>query len=237
MYLRLAVGVMAVSLNASAGSAVRPPQAPAAVPASAVVSLAETGWQFVLASIGAPAPEDVSRITLKFTEKLVVASSGCNSGRGAFALEGGALVVGNLATTMMACVGPMEKWEPAFFAFLSSKPAARRAGDELELRSAQGEIRFRAMLMPSAAAVQKFVYVASERKPCTGEGRMECLQIRENPTDPWQLYHGEIIGFTHEPGIEYRLRILEDQVANPPAGASSKRWFLDLVVEQKVVKR
>jgi hypothetical protein len=66
---------------------------------------------------------------------------------------------------------------------------------------------------------------------------MECLQIRENPTDPWQLYYGEITGFTHEPGIEYRLRILEDQVANPPAGASSKRWFLDLVVEQKVVKR
>jgi heat shock protein HslJ len=224
-------------LNACASSAVAQPKAQAAVPPAAVASLAETGWQFVGASIGAPAPENVSGITLKFAEKLVVASSGCNSGRGAYALEGGALVVGNLATTMMACAGPMEKWEPAFFAFLSSKPAVTRAGDGLVLTSAQGEMRFHAMLMPSAAAVQKFVHVASERKPCTGEGRMECLQIRENPTDPWQLFHGEIIGFTHEPGIEYRLRILEDQVANPPAGASSKRWFLDLVVEQKVVKR
>jgi hypothetical protein len=56
--------------------------------------------------------------------------------------------------------------------------------------------------------------------------------VRESPEGPWQLFYGEIIGFSYEPGIEYRLRILEDDVPNPPADGSSRRWFLDLVVEQ-----
>ena len=64
---------------------------------------------------------------------------------------------------------------------------------------------------------------------------MQCLQVRDSPEQAWRLHYGEIAGFTHELGIEYRLRILEDEVPNPPADASSKRWFLDLVVEQRVV--
>lgn len=71
---------------------------------------------------------------------------------------------------------------------------------------------------PSAAAVQKLVYVADERAPCTGETPMHCLQVRDSPDRPWRLHFGEIIRFTPEPGIESRLRILEDTVENPPAG-------------------
>ena len=54
--------------------------------------------------------------------------------------------------------------------------------------------------------------------------------------EPWRLHDGEIVGFTPEPGVEYRLRILEDTVEHPPADGSSKRWFLDLVVNQRVVR-
>lgn len=90
---------------------------------------------------------------------------------------------------------------------------------------------------PSASAVQKLVYVAAERAPCTGVAPMLCLQVRDSPDQPWRLHYGEIIGFTPEPGVEYRLRILEDTVENPPADGSSKRWFLDLVVEQRDVGR
>ena len=66
---------------------------------------------------------------------------------------------------------------------------------------------------------------------------MLCLQVRDSPDQPWRLQYGEIIGFTPEPGVEYRMRILEETGENPPADGSSKRWFLHLVVEQRDVGR
>jgi hypothetical protein len=90
--------------------------------------------------------------------------------------------------------------------------------------------------VPSAAAVQKSIDVAADRAPCVGVAPMQCLQVRDGPEQPWRLFYGEIIGFTHESGVEYRLRILEDDVPNPPADGSAKRWFLDQVVEQRVVR-
>ena len=92
-----------------------------------------------------------------------------------------------------------------------------------------------AELRPSAQAVPKSIYVAPNRRSCTGVAPMRCLQIREQPTDPWRLYYGQIIGFSHEAGFEYQLRILEDVVPNPPADGDDKRWFLDRVVEQRYV--
>ncbi len=64
---------------------------------------------------------------------------------------------------------------------------------------------------------------------------MECLQIREDKEAPWTLFYDSIEGFEPEPGIAYRLRVKEFDVENPPADASSKRWVLDMVVEQEVV--
>lgn len=66
---------------------------------------------------------------------------------------------------------------------------------------------------------------------------MTCLQVREKESDPWQLHYFGIAGFEPQPGIEYRLRIIEEKVKNPPADASSIRWTLDQVVEQRVVGR
>ncbi|QIY81904.1 DUF4377 domain-containing protein [Chromobacterium violaceum] len=83
----------------------------------------------------------------------------------------------------------------------------------------------------------KFIYVAAERKPCTGVAPMRCLQVRADKAKPWELHYGEIEGFQPEPGIAYRLRIKEVKVDNPPADASSIRWILDMVVEQEVVKK
>lgn len=202
-----------------------------------VTSLAGTGWRLVNASIGVPTPDDVSRIALRFVGERLSAASGCNSGTAGYTLAGGALVVQLFATTRKACLPPWDQWETAFFRFLASKPAVTREGENLILVSPGGTMRFRSMPVPSAAAVQKFIYVAAERKPCSGVAPMDCLQVRDKETDPWRLHYGEIIGFTHVPGIEYRLRILEDAVPNPPADGAATRWFLDVIVEQRVVKR
>ena len=83
----------------------------------------------------------------------------------------------------------------------------------------------------------KFVYVSAETKPCTGVAPMQCLQIREDKSAPWTLFYDQIEGFTPEPGIAYRLRIKEFDRPNPPADASSKRWVLDMIIEQTVVDK
>jgi heat shock protein HslJ len=217
----------------------------AAQPGATVASpgLDRTRWALVDSQLASPPPEPADRVRLEFREGRLSADSGCNKGTGAFRIQGDALVVEQMATTRSACVGPAAAYEAVFFAFLGAHPRIRfeADGDELVLvgtGSAAGSLRFRAQPMPSANAVQKFIYVAAERVPCRGVSTTtgDCLQVRATPDEPWRAFNGEIIGFTPEPGIEYRLRVLEDPVPNPPADASSRRWYLDLVVEQKVVK-
>ena len=49
------------------------------------------------------------------------------------------------------------------------------------------------------------------------------------------LNHSEIGGLRDEPGIECRLRILENEAPNLPADASSTHWLLGFAVGQRVV--
>lgn len=64
-----------------------------------------------------------------------------------------------------------------------------------------------------------------------------CYQVRDSASQPWQLWHGEIAGFNFQPGMRYRLRVVEVEDPNPPADPSGLRWVLDRGVEQKIVRR
>ncbi|RMC34356.1 DUF4377 domain-containing protein [Paracoccus alkanivorans] len=79
------------------------------------------------------------------------------------------------------------------------------------------------------------IYVAPQKVPCTGVGPILCLQTRETPDQPWQLFYGEIQGFDFRPGTEYRLRVIEEPVSNPPADSSAIRTTLDQVLEERKV--
>lgn len=86
--------------------------------------------------------------------------------------------------------------------------------------------------------VEKVVYVASEVSPCTaGVARTTCLQVRETESQPWELHYFGYEGFEHKPGVEYRLRVRGTPVANPPADASSVRWSLIEILDQKPAQR
>jgi len=130
---------------------------------------------------------------------------------------------------------------------LRSRPQVRLDGDKLLI----GEVAQQQVWQPVAAAAQpaapakpakpvaaagqtttRLIYVAPERRPCTGVAPMQCLQVRERAKQPWQNHYGEIEGFQFEPGTAYRLRISEIKVANPPADAPDRRWVLDSIVEQ-----
>ena len=76
------------------------------------------------------------------------------------------------------------------------------------------------------SAVIKTLQVAPFRVECTGVGPSLCLQVRETSAERWTNLHDEIVGFTHQPGFLYALRIQEETIANPPADASSIRRTL-----------
>ena len=87
--------------------------------------------------------------------------------------------------------------------------------------------------LAACSGTEKTLYVAPERRPCTGVAPMECLQVRESADRPWQYFYSEIEGFTFEPGYRYELRVREEKVANPPADGSSLRWTLVKVVSKQ----
>lgn len=189
--------------------------------------------------------------TLQLKDGQLSASAGCNRMFGPARIEQGRLVVGHLASTLMACAPDAMQREQALAALLRSRPQVRLDGDKLLI----GEVAQQQVWQPVATAAraatpettvtpvapaapavapatQRFIYVAPERRPCTGVAPMQCLQVRERANQPWQHHYGEIEGFQFEPGTAYRLRISEIKVANPPADAPDRRWVLETIVEQ-----
>lgn len=185
--------------------------------------------------------------TLQLNDGQLSASAGCNRLFGPARIEQGRLVVGHLASTLMACAPDAMQREQALAALLRSRPQVRLDGDKLLI----GEVAQQQVWQPVAATVQpaapakpakpvaaaeqtttRLIYVAPERRPCTGVAPMQCLQVRERAKQPWQHHYGEIEGFQFEPGTAYRLRISEIKVANPPADAPDRRWVLETIVEQ-----
>lgn len=172
-------------------------------------------------------------LRLKLADGRLAGFTGCNNAMGNYSLDKGELVVSQLASTMMACTPEIMQREQRFSQLLQQRPHISLDGKILTL--SKNDIVYQFSQQPDLSnASTRLIYVAPERKTCSGVGKMQCLQVREKAEDSWQLHYGEIEGFTPEPGIEYRLRIKELPVANPPADAPAKRWVLDMVVEQKV---
>jgi heat shock protein HslJ len=68
---------------------------------------------------------------------------GCNRFFGAYELTDGALQIGPLGSTRMACAEPAMSFELAFLEALQSPSAATLVANKLILRTAQDEIRLR----------------------------------------------------------------------------------------------
>ena len=85
---------------------------------------------------------------------------------------------------------------------------------------------------PVGGPAEKTIYVGPRQVDCVGVAPQKCLLVKENPDDDWTMYYDRIEGFDYEPGYEYELRIVEEEVENPPADASSIRWTLVEVVSK-----
>ncbi|ARR54924.1 MULTISPECIES: META and DUF4377 domain-containing protein [Sphingomonadales] len=234
---RIAIALAAALSATTAVAAAKPvaqPQGPA--------RLAAQHWDLVDWT-GRQVPQG-KRLRLDFDAKRGSFSTDtmCNRAGGSYSIKGSSIRLGGrkgqFASTLMACPEPAMTFERRYVASLGAVRSWRIDGDRLVLRTAKGErLTYQAAHKPAADAPRRFIYVSAETKPCHGVAPMTCLQIREKPGDPWQLHYGGIVDFDPQPGIEYRLRIIEEKIAHPPADASSLRWTLDQVIEQRVVKR
>ncbi|MBX9346001.1 META and DUF4377 domain-containing protein [Chromobacterium vaccinii] len=172
-------------------------------------------------------------ILLRIDQQRLFAKAGCNGMFGPAAIDDGKLRAERLASTLMMCPPEAMQRDAKLSRQLEAGMDVSLDGERLKLSDGKDALTFERQ--PQGEI--KFIYVAAERKACTGVAPMQCLQVRADKSKPWELHYGEIEGFQPEPGVAYRLRIKEVKVDNPPADASSIRWILDLVVEQEVVKK
>ena len=233
-------------------------QDPRYQPASASDFLAQTRWDLARwtkpggALRPVPHPSTQSRpLTVSFIHDQgvprIAGFGGCNQYRASYTIANGLLIVrDHPVATMMACAPASMKLEQDFLAGMTRITASSVDNTNNPQRMtwilASGDtLDFGRRTDPVAGGQQgptKLVYVDSQQAPCSdGAGRALCYQVRDSAAQPWQLWHGQITGFHFQPGIRYRLRVVEVQDPNPPAGASSLRWVLDAVIEQEIVSR
>ncbi len=74
------------------------------------------------------------------------------------------------------------------------------------------------------------LWVAAEKRECMAVGPAQCLQIRFQPQEDWQLFYGEIQGFDYQPGQVYQLEVSEVLIPQPPADAPDRQWVLRQVL-------
>jgi heat shock protein HslJ len=82
-----------------------------------------------------------TRISLEFTDRGLIARPGCNIMSGPVRLDGGRLVVTELATTDMGCAQPQMDQDTWFAGLLNRGPTWQLTGDTLVLTADQDEIR------------------------------------------------------------------------------------------------
>lgn len=74
------------------------------------------------------------------------------------------------------------------------------------------------------------LWVAAEKRECMAVGPTECLQIRLDPNEDWQLFYGDIVGFEYQPGQVYQIEVSEVLVPEPPADAPDRQWVLRQII-------
>ena len=102
------------------------------------------GRTFILTQAEGFQPAEGSTVRLAFTEGKISFNAGCNTHNGTFSKEGDALVVpsGSVASTMMACLPPLDAQDKWLTGFLVGKPTIALDGDTLTLSTNTAKLTF-----------------------------------------------------------------------------------------------
>lgn len=86
-------------------------------------------------------PMTGTELTAAFTADAVSGSSGCNTYNGGYTIDGTAVTIGPLATTMMACEQPVMDQEAQFLAALQASTTVESSGGIVTLRDVSGAMQ------------------------------------------------------------------------------------------------
>ncbi|GAB3630251.1 META domain-containing protein [Pandoraea terrae] len=175
-------------------------------------------------------------------------TGGCNRIFGQYSAgAGNTLSIKAPAATRMACPDAMA-FEQRYLATLARVTGYERQDNLLVLKTANTErltYANQTNLIPNVAGkvpttgsrrTDRVLDVDSRQADCMGVAPRKCLRVRDAASaggaGPWELWYDHIDGFDWKPGVEYRVRIHGEPVANPPADASRMRWTLVEVIRQ-----
>ena len=251
--------------EAPAAAATAQLTSPAATASLDITLLGKYHWQLIEATdshgkrIGTLFLRANKPLQLDFIHSRMTVSNSCNSMSGNYSVDGGRLELGPMAQTMMACpdraladldaaISQRLQGNPKLTLQGGSKPPLLRLvtdnGDTLVFTGLPtAETRY------GGEGEVIFLEIASRTQPCSHppSPNMQCLQVRELKYDEngmavgtpgeWQPLYQNIEGYTHQTGIRNVLRVKRFNVTNPPAGAPSTAYVLDMIVESEVVKQ
>jgi heat shock protein HslJ len=211
------------------------------------LDLTSAQWELVTWSQQPMPPPGVHPVILRFDQRgdegRVSGHAGCNRFSAPYVLrDPGEITIATPVATYVTCSPGAMEFEARLLDKLESMSTYKIVRNNLDLIAGDGHVlTFRARAKVGAEAIIKFIYVAPQRLACSagagaGEQPAMCLQVRENENEPWRPRVGGIAGFNFEPGVSYRLRVLEERVAHPTAGIGDTKWTLDLIVEQEIAR-
>ncbi len=186
-------------------------------------------------------------INLTFNDKGAYSGTGgCNRIFGQYTIGPGKgqLSIQPPAATRMACPDSMA-FEDRYLKTLASMTRFERRDTQLILSAPNGPtltyasqtLLNRTVAGASGAATteDRILDVDSQMADCVGVAPRKCLRVRaadDSGKSQWELWYAHIDGFEWKPGVEYRVKIHGEPVANPPADASSMRWTLVEVIRE-----
>jgi heat shock protein HslJ len=191
---------------------------------------------------------------------MVSGRAGCNRFSASYTLSAqDQISFGSPASTRMACASQLMQFESSFLKLLAAVSRIQVQAGGMQMFAADGQVlsyrpranaaadvskpvgpatEVTAAASPATAAADaapattQDLYVAPLRAKCMGIAPMQCLQVRQDPKGPWQLWYSPIEGFEFKTGTAYHIRINGWKIANPPADSSSMRWKLVQILEQ-----
>ena len=254
---------LAALMSACTSAPTQPPAPmPPTIAQQAAPDLASYDWNLTAAFDAQGKPDGRwllagrSPMQLHFEDQRLSVRNLCNVLSAGFGTQGNDIQLSHAISTKRACANQaLMQLEDRVGALLPTmKRYQLRAGStpQLQLLFADGT-RWELAGQPTpqtqygGPGERIFLEVAPERVACN-HGLMknaQCLRVREiryadngvkQSVGEWQMFYGEVQGYTHEKGIRNVLRINRYKRQNPPADASSYAYVLDMVVESERVR-
>lgn len=80
--------------------------------------------------------------------------------------------------------------------------------------------------------METIIYINNQQEDCVGVAPQKCMLVKFHLAEDWQYFYDTIEGFNFESGYFYKLKVDIQNVENPPADGSSKKYILIEIIEK-----